>query len=83
MVYLCAQWGGHQDRPYIVRTAAGRFFVAWLDYRGDFGDKSVDAIFCQKLIWMAICCGMKKEFLFQQVAENIFLPLQSLLLMER
>ena len=32
-----------------MRTVGDRFFVAWLDYRGDFGDKSVDAIFCQKL----------------------------------
>lgn len=41
--------GGHQDRPDIVRTDDDHFFVAWLDYRGDFGDKSVDAIFCQKI----------------------------------
>ena len=40
--------GGHQDRPYIIRTTDNRFFVAWVDYRGDFGDKSVDAIYCQK-----------------------------------
>lgn len=40
--------GGHQDRPYIVRAAGNRFFVAWLDYRGDFGDESVDSIYCQK-----------------------------------
>lgn len=53
---LCTE-GGHQDRPYIVRTENDHFFVAWLDYRGDFGEKSVDAIYCQqidldgKLLW--------------------------------
>ena len=49
--------GGHQDRPFIVQTAEDQFFVAWLDYRGNFGEKSVDAIYCQqidldgKLLW--------------------------------
>ncbi len=41
--------GGHQDRPFIVRIANNHFFVAWLDYRGDFGDKSVDALYCQQI----------------------------------
>lgn len=41
--------GGHQDRPSIVQTAEDRFFVAWIDYRGDFGEKSVDAIYCQQI----------------------------------
>ena len=41
--------GGHQDRPDIVRTLDDHFFVAWLDYRGDFGEKSVDGIFSQKI----------------------------------
>ncbi len=49
--------GGHQDSPTIVRTEEDRFFIAWLDYRGDFGEESVDAIYCQqididgKLLW--------------------------------
>ena len=41
--------GGHQDRPFIVRTTDNQFFVAWIDYRGDFSEKSVDAIYCQKI----------------------------------
>lgn len=47
-IALCTV-GGHQDRPDIVRTSDNHFFVAWLDYRGDFGDKSVDAIYCQQI----------------------------------
>lgn len=47
-IALCTV-GGHQDRPDIVRTLDNHFFVAWLDYRGDFGDKSVDAIYCQQI----------------------------------
>ena len=41
--------GGHQDRPFIVQSAENQFFIAWLDYRGDFGEKSTDAIYCQKI----------------------------------
>lgn len=41
--------GGHQDKPAIVQTAENQFFVAWIDYRDDFGEKSVDAIYCQKI----------------------------------
>ena len=41
--------GGHQDRPFIVRTTENQFFIAWLDYRGNFGEKSVDAIYCQQI----------------------------------
>ncbi|MDE0484667.1 MAG: hypothetical protein OXI67_18980 [Candidatus Poribacteria bacterium] len=41
--------GGHQDRPFIVQTEEKQFFVAWMDYRGDIGEKSVDAIYCQKI----------------------------------
>ena len=53
---LCTA-GGHQDKPFIIRTAADQFFVAWLDFRGDFGEESKDAIYCQqidmrgKLLW--------------------------------
>ena len=53
---LCTA-GGHQDKPAVVRISDDRFFLAWLDYRGDFGEKSVDAIYCQqfdlngKLLW--------------------------------
>ena len=45
---LCTA-GGHQDRPFIVQSAEDQFFVAWIDYRGDFGEKSVDAIYCQQI----------------------------------
>ena len=41
--------GGHQDNPFIVQTAEKRFFVAWLDFREDFGEKRIDAIYCQKI----------------------------------
>lgn len=41
--------GGHQDRPFIVTNEENRFFIAWLDYRGDFGEKSVDALYCQQI----------------------------------
>ena len=41
--------GGHQDKPFIVSTEESRFFIAWLDYRGDFGEASVDSIYCQKI----------------------------------
>ena len=43
---LCTA-GGHQDKPSIVRNAENQFFVAWLDYREDFGKESKDAIYCQ------------------------------------
>ena len=39
--------GGHQDKPSIVMTVEGQFFVAWLDYRDDFGEESSDAIYGQ------------------------------------
>lgn len=45
---LCTA-GGHQDRPFIVQTEEKQFFVAWMDYREDIGEKSVDAIYCQKI----------------------------------
>ncbi len=41
--------GGHQDRPFIVADEDNKFFIAWLDYRGDFGEKSVDALYCQQI----------------------------------
>lgn len=45
---LCTA-GGHQDKPSIIRTAEDQFFVAWLDFRGDFGEDSKDAIYCQQI----------------------------------
>lgn len=45
---LCTE-GGHQDRPFIVRTVEDEFFVAWIDYRGDIGETTVDALYCQKI----------------------------------
>ncbi len=45
---LCTA-GGHQDKPFIVRTAENRFFIAWLDYREDFGEESSDAIYGQQI----------------------------------
>ncbi len=53
---LCTA-GGHQDKPSIIRTGEDQLFVAWLDFRGDFGEESKDAIYCQqinidgKLLW--------------------------------
>ena len=41
--------GGHQDKPFIVHTEGERFFVAWLDYREDFGEASTDAIYGQQI----------------------------------
>lgn len=41
--------GGHQDQPFIVKSDNELFFIAWLDFRGDFGEKSKDAIYCQKI----------------------------------
>ena len=43
---LCTA-GGHQDKPSIVKTENRQFFVAWLDYREDFGEESRDAIYGQ------------------------------------
>ena len=40
--------GGHQDRPSIVPSVDAQFFVAWLDYREDYGDESSDAIYAQQ-----------------------------------
>ena len=41
--------GGHQDKPFIVRTEQERFFTAWVDYREDFGEESKDAIYGQQI----------------------------------
>lgn len=41
--------GGHQDKPFIVQTGKDRFFVAWVDYREDFGEESKDAIYGQQI----------------------------------
>ncbi|MDE0296997.1 MAG: hypothetical protein OXN17_00010 [Candidatus Poribacteria bacterium] len=40
--------GGHQDKPFIVPSTDNQFFVAWLDYREDYGDESSDAIYAQQ-----------------------------------
>ena len=45
---LCTA-GGHQDRPFIVRTEENRFSVVWLDFREDFGEESSDAIYRQQI----------------------------------
>lgn len=45
---LCTA-GGHQDKPFIVQTEKDRFFVAWVDYREDFGGESKDAIYGQHI----------------------------------
>ena len=45
---LCTA-GGHQDKPFIVHTEKDQFFVAWLDYREDFGEESRDAIYGQQI----------------------------------
>jgi len=45
---LCVA-GGHQEAPFIVRSGKDEFFVAWLDYREDYGEKSHDAIYGQKI----------------------------------
>lgn len=42
-------FGGNQDRPFIVRSAEKHLFITWLDFRGDYGEKSVDSIYCQKM----------------------------------
>jgi hypothetical protein len=41
--------GGRQDKPFIIRCNDKEFLVAWLDYREDFGEKSSDAIYGQKI----------------------------------
>ena len=40
---------GHQDKPFVVQSGADEFFVAWLDYREDYGAESKDAIYSQRL----------------------------------
>ncbi|MCG9128355.1 hypothetical protein JT359_12205 [Candidatus Poribacteria bacterium] len=45
---LCTA-GGHQDTPHIVKLDNNKFFVAWVDYRGDIGEITKNAIYCQKL----------------------------------
>ena len=40
--------GGHQDKPFIIPSVNNRFFVAWLDYREDYGHESSDAIYAQQ-----------------------------------
>ena len=40
---------GHQNAPSLVKCGKSEFFVAWLDYREDYGDESDDAIYAQKI----------------------------------
>ena len=47
-IALCTA-GGHQDKPSIVKTEEGGFFVVWLDYREDFGEESSDAVYGQRI----------------------------------
>ena len=41
--------GGHQDRPFLVRGQGDRFFLAWLDFREDYGEESQNAIYGQQI----------------------------------
>ncbi|MCZ6681084.1 MAG: hypothetical protein O7E52_28015 [Candidatus Poribacteria bacterium] len=41
--------GGHQAAPFLIRHRDREFFIAWLDYREDYGDESKDAIYGQKI----------------------------------
>ena len=45
---LCAA-GGYQDKPFLTRCGENDFFVAWLDFREDYGDESNDGIYGQKI----------------------------------
>ena len=63
--------GGHQDRPSLVRWGADRFFVAWVDFREDYGKESWNAIYGQaidlggKVLWgdegMPICTAKGEQ----------------------
>ncbi len=41
--------GGYQDKPFLARCEESEFFVAWLDFREDYGDESNDTIYGQKI----------------------------------
>ena len=41
--------GGLQDAPFLITSGTDEFFVAWLDYREDYGDQTNDAIYAQKI----------------------------------
>ncbi len=45
---LCTA-GGYQDKPFLTQHGENEFFVAWLDFREDYGDESNDAIYGQKI----------------------------------
>ena len=45
---LCTA-GGYQDKPFLTQCGENEFFVAWLDFREDYGDESNDAIYGQKI----------------------------------
>ena len=45
---LCAA-GGYQDKPFLIRSNKNEFFVAWLDFREDYGGENNDAIYGQKI----------------------------------
>jgi hypothetical protein len=55
-VAICTA-GGHQDKPFVVRRDNGQFFVAWVDFRDDYGEESQNAIYGQqfdlsgKILW--------------------------------
>ena len=40
---------GYQDKPFLTRCGENEFFVAWLDFREDYGEESNDAIYGQKI----------------------------------
>ena len=42
------RWG-YQDKPFLTQHGENEFFVAWLDFREDYGDESNDAIYGQKI----------------------------------
>ena len=41
--------GGHQDKPSLVQWGNDRFFVAWVDFREDYGEESRNAIYGQAI----------------------------------
>ena len=45
---LCTA-GGYQDKPFLTQYGEDDFFVAWLDFREDYGEESNDAIYGQKI----------------------------------
>ena len=59
--------GGYQDKPFLTQYGENEFFVAWLDFREDYGDESNDAIYGQKInLEGHRYFGKKTEFLYVQ-----------------